>query len=228
MKKKTKIIATIGPSCYSLDVLKRMKKNGMNIARINTKHFTEKKIKEVYPLLNKIRDLEILFDISHLETLDWVNKYKYDYLAVSFAVSGKQIKHAKELVPKSVKVIAKIESRKGVENFEKILKESYGIMIGRGDLSKNISYEKVPIVQKHIIKKCNQRRKMSITATEMLLSLMKSKSPANAGVSDVANAVFDGSCALMLSEETAIGKYPAVAVKVMNNIIREIEREIRK
>ncbi len=228
MKKKTKIIATIGPSCYNVGVLKRMRKNGMNVARINTKYFTERKFKKIYLLLKKINGLEILFDISNLETLDWANKYEYDYLAVSFTVSDKQIKHVKELVPKNVKVIAKIESNKGVKNFEKILEESYGIMIGRGDLAKNISYEKVPIVQKRIIKKCNQRRKMSITATEMLLSLMKSKSPANAGVSDVANAVFDGSCALMLSEETAIGKYPAIAVKVMNNIIIEIEREIRR
>ena len=124
---------------------------------------------------------------------------------------------------KSVKIISKIENQKGIDNIDNIIRVSDGIMLGRGDLGKNISMEKVPIIQKLIMRKCFKKKKFDITATEMLLSMVKYKRPTNAEVSDVANAILDGSDAVMLSEETAIGKYPALTVKIMKKIITEIE-----
>jgi len=97
-------------------------------------------------------------------------------------------------------------------------------MVARGDLGKNIPFEKVPFVQKLIMKKCNKKGRLDITATEMLLSMLHSKSPSRADVSDIANAVLDGSDALMLSEETAIGDHPILCIKTMRKIIREAEK----
>lgn len=220
----TKIIATIGPASYNIETLRKMKSNGMDIARINTKHINKRKFKKIYPNIKKTK-LEIMIDIINLETFDWINKYRYDYIAVSFASSSTQIKKIRKLVnSKNVKIISKIENKKGLKNFDSILKESEGIMIARGDLSKNVSFEKIPVIQKQIIKKCRKKRKMAITATEMLLSLMRHKTPEKSEVADIANAVFDNSDALMLSEETAIGKYPALAVKTMDKIIKEAEK----
>ncbi len=225
---KTKIIATIGPASYKLSILKKMQKNGMDVARVNTKYMTERKFKEIYPRLKKLKKTKILFDIKNTEVIKWIDKYPYEYLAVSFASSVSQIKKIKEITKKDVKIIAKIESEKGVKNFKSILKASDGIMVARGDLAKNVPFEKIPLIQKEIIKECNKNKKISITATEMLLSLMNSKSPEKSEISDIANAVFDKSNMLMLSEETAIGKYPSLAVKVMSKIIKETEKGVYK
>ena len=101
-------------------------------------------------------------------------------------------------------------------------------MVARGDLGKHIAIEKLPIFQKIILKQCKKKRKMGITATEMLLSMTKSKVPERSEATDVANAVIDGSQAVMLSEETAIGKYPVLAVKTMKSIIAETEKYMAK
>ena len=225
---KTKVIATIGPASYDIRILKKMEKNGMTIARINTKHMTEKKFKEIYPRLKKLKKTEILFDIKCLSVFNWINQYFHKYLAVSFVSSANQIKKIRKLAKKGIKIISKIENKKGLRNFDSILNESDGIMIARGDLAKNVSFEKIPVIQKRIIKKCNKKRKLVITATEMLRSLMKSKSPEKSEISDIANAVFDGSNMLMLSEETAIGKYPSLSVGIMNKVIKEVEKEVKR
>jgi pyruvate kinase len=200
-----------------------MAKSGMDIARINTKYASKEECIAKIKMINRLGKCKILFDIKGLEMIDWLKTQKFDYLAVSFAESAKQIKEIRKILP-NVKIISKIETRKAIQNIDELIKASDGIMVARGDLGKNVDFHKVPIFQKIIIRKCNKKKKMVVTATEMLLSMTNSKMPERAEVSDVANAVLDGSDALMLSEETAIGKYPVLAVKTMNLIIKETER----
>lgn len=223
MKKRVEIIATIGPSSFSRKVLLGLVKFGMNIARINTKYGSIEEYKRTLKILKKTK-CKIMFDIKNLEILNWIKSQEYDYLAVSFAESREQIQKIRKIVGKKIKIISKIESERGLENLDELISESDGIMVARGDLGKSIRMERVPITQKIIIKKCNSKRKMVITATEMLLSMVSSKSPGRAEVSDVANAVLDGSDAVMLSEETTIGRYPILALKTMRNIIDETEK----
>lgn len=223
MKKSVQIIATIGPSSFSKRILLQLVKSGMDIARINTKYGSVKEYQRTLNHLKKTK-CKIMFDIKNLQILEWIKTQDYDYLAVSFAESKEQIKKIRKIVGNKIKIISKIESEKGLENLDDLISESDGIMVARGDLGKSIKMEKVPITQKIIIRKCNLKRRMVITATEMLLSMVNSKSPGKAEVSDIANAVLDGSDALMLSEETTIGKYPVLALKTMHTIINETEK----
>ena len=224
---KTKIIATVGPSSSRKSTLKKMYGAGMNIARINTKHASRKFCLEIKQLLKRT-DIKLLIDIKDLKFVEWLRDFEFDYLAISFAETGAQINKVKQILgKKNVRIISKIESKKGLRNVDEILKESDGLMIARGDLGKALSFEKVPVMQKLTIRKCKLKNKTAVTATEMLLSMLNSKKPSKADVSDIANAVFDGSNYLMLSEETAIGKYPVQAVATMNKIIRECEKTRR-
>ena len=215
-----KIIATIGPASMNFATLKKMVSAGMNIARINTKYGTENEYLHITKSLSKIDNSQILFDIKGTQMIPWLKTRPFDYLAVSFAESADQLRKIRKMfAPRKIKIIAKIETKKGIKNIDEIIDESNGLMIARGDLGKNTPLEKLPIVQKIITKKCNKKRKFTITATEMLLSMTKNKIPERSEVSDVANAVLDGSDAVMLSEETAIGKHPALVVKTMRKII---------
>jgi pyruvate kinase len=123
------------------------------------------------------------------------------------------------------KIIAKIENRQGIKNINEIIEVCDGIMIARGDMGVSIPIYEIPVVQKQIIKKCNQAKKFVITATQMLESMVENLRPTRAEVTDVANAVFDGSDYLMLSAETAVGKHPVEATKMMNQIIKFTEDE---
>ena len=123
-------------------------------------------------------------------------------------------------------VLAKIENQAGIDNIEEICSECSGIMIGRGDMGVEIAYEKLPAIQKHLITRCRMLGKCVITATEMLESMIQNPRPTRAEISDVANAVYDGSSAVMLSGETAAGKYPVEAVEAMAKISLETERNI--
>lgn len=153
-----------------------------------------------------------------------------DYIACSF-VSVRQdlmdIKaYLKEIGGESVDLIAKIENRSGVENIKDICRECEGIMIGRGDMGVEIPFEELPSIQKYLITTCRLLGKRVITATEMLESMIHNPRPTRAEISDVANAVYDGTSAIMLSGETAAGKYPVLTVKTMARIALQTEKDI--
>ncbi|HOX40923.1 MAG TPA: pyruvate kinase [bacterium] len=222
---KTKIIATIGPASEDEVTFKSLVGAGMDIVRLNTKYGSKEQFLHIVTLAEKY-GCEVLYDIKGKHLTEWLKDQVFDYLAVSFAENPEQIEQVRKFIDKkSVKIISKIESQRGVDNIEGIIGASDGIMVARGDLSENVPAETVPIYQKLIIRKCNQRHKMVITATEMLLSMTDSNKPEKAEISDIANAVLDGSDAVMLSEETAIGKYPALAVKTMSKIIVETQKK---
>ena len=154
---------------------------------------------------------------------------KPDYLALSFVTEAEDVAGVRELTTRQsaeVPIIAKIERGEAVKNLDGIIASADGIMVARGDLGVEIPLEKVPLVQKEIIAKCNQVGKPVITATEMLLSMVKSMRPTRAEASDVTNAIFDGTDATMLSEETSIGNNPLQAVVIMDRIAREAEKRL--
>jgi pyruvate kinase len=144
-----------------------------------------------------------------------------DYIALSFVGGASDIIKLKQLIKErggNQKVIAKIERRLAVENLEEILKETDAIMVARGDLGNEFPLEEIPFVQHHIIQECKKAGKMVIVATQMLLSMVDSPTPTRAEVSDVAYAILDGADGVMLSEESAKGKYPVEAVSMMERI----------
>ncbi len=145
-----------------------------------------------------------------------------DYIAASFVSSGEDVRMVKKLA-QGTPVIAKIESAIGYANLDDILDEAAGAMVARGDLGVELSFEAVPHAQQDILARANARSRVSITATEMLESMTNSPRPTRAEVTDVSNAVLDGSDAVMLSAETAVGKYPARAVAAMDRICLEAE-----
>jgi len=210
------IIATIGLASNNYQIIRRMKLAGMTIGRVNIKYSS---INEVINIKNKLdkAGIKLLVDILNLGQFKIVKDINFEYIALAFTETEKQINELRKMT--NAKIIAKIETKKGVRNIDKIIKVSDGLMVARGDLGKNVKLEELPVYQKKIIKNCNGKNKYVITATEMLLSMVNSKEPSKAEVSDIANAVIDGSNALMLSEETAIGKYPVEAVGIMRKII---------
>jgi pyruvate kinase len=154
-------------------------------------------------------------------------KSEVDFIALSFVRSGDDIKEAKEILRSQhadIPVIAKIERHEALGHIDEIMQEADGIMVARGDLGVEIPLEEVPLVQKQLIKKANTLGKPVITATQMLRSMVESPRPTRAEASDVANAILDGTDAVMLSEETAIGRYPVEAVRFMVMIAQATER----
>ncbi len=152
-----------------------------------------------------------------------------DFVAQSFVRSKADLINIREFLKKydfQPKIIAKIENRRGIDNIEEILEHSDGIMIARGDMGVSLPIYQVPVMQKTIIRKCNYKDKPAITATQMLETMTENLRPTRAEVSDVANAVLDGSNYLMLSGETAVGKHPAKVVEMMDNIIEFTERSL--
>jgi pyruvate kinase len=149
-----------------------------------------------------------------------------DFIAHSFVRNSEDVIAVQNILDKKkspIKIIAKIENSKGVENLKEILDHAYGVMIARGDLAVEIPAEKIPLIQKQMIKSCIKRRKPVIVATQMLHSMITSPRPTRAEVSDVANACLDRTDALMLSGETANGRYPEMAVRTMVKIAEEVE-----
>ncbi|GGC93636.1 pyruvate kinase [Thalassobacillus devorans] len=150
-----------------------------------------------------------------------------DFIAASFVRRASDVLEIRELLEKHdathIQIIPKIENQEGVDNIDEILAASDGLMVARGDLGVEIPAEDVPLVQKKLIRKCNQVGKPVITATQMLDSMERNPRPTRAEASDVANAIFDGTDAIMLSGETAAGNYPVEAVQTMNNIAKKTE-----
>ena len=161
--------------------------------------------------------------------IDFAIEYKLDYIANSFVRNKSDMKYLKKIVAEQhpkCQLVAKIEDREGIDNLASILDVCDGIMVARGDMGISIPLWTVPVVQKYIIKKCRSRQKFVITATQMLESMVENPVPTRAEVSDVANAIIDGSNFVMLSAETAVGKYPEKAVEMMGNIIKFTEKNI--
>jgi len=243
MKRRVKIVCTLGPASNSPKILEGLLKGGMDIARLNLAYGT---IEEHSRLISEIRSFSrkqnlptgILLDLPGLkrnsgdmravfgEHLKFANSQEVDFIALSFISSEKQVADVRSLLKEmkaNIPVIVKIEQAEALTISEALLKASNGIMVARGDLALEISIEKVPLAQKQLIKEANHRGKSVITATQMLESMVRSTSPTRAEATDIANAVLDGSDALMLSEETAIGSYPVEAVEMMSRIALEAE-----
>ncbi len=153
-----------------------------------------------------------------------------DYIAASFVRRKEDVDGLRKLLDENkgerIKIIAKIENNEGLDNFEEILKNADGIMVARGDMGVEVAYENLPGIQKKVIRRCREEGKIVITATQMLESMINSSVPTRAEITDVANAVFDGTSAIMLSGETAMGKYPIEAVKTMAKIAKRAEEDI--
>lgn len=338
MKKKTKIICTVGPSSSTPEQLKALIANGMNIARLNFSHGTHEEQLEKIKTIKKVREelgvpvallldtkgpeirtkllendekveLEagqtftltirdiignkeivsvtydqivedvkagnrILIDDGLIELLvkevtatdvicEVVNggslgnrkgvnipsvninlpgitekdrediifgiENGVDFIAASFVRNAQAVRDIRAILDEynaDIQIISKIESEEGIDNIDEIIKESDGIMVARGDLGVEVPVESIPKMQKAIIKKCNDAYKPVITATQMLDSMIRNPRPTRAEVTDVANAIYDGTDAIMLSGETAMGKYPVEAVRMMANIARETEENL--
>ena len=182
-------------------------RKGMNLPGMNlsTPSITEKDFEDLAFLLDK----------------------PIDYFALSFVRKADDISGLKEWLNKNGKstpVIAKIEKKEAIGSFDSILNVADGIMVARGDLGVELSPAKVPVIQKEIIKKCNETGKLVITATQMLESMIESPIPTRAEAADVANAVWDGTDVVMLSGETSVGKYPVETVKMMHEIVINAEQ----
>lgn len=160
--------------------------------------------------------------------LQFCIEQELDWVALSFVRTAAEVKQLKQIIYQqnsSMKVISKIEKPEAVDNFDAILEVTDGVMVARGDLGVEVPSEHVPLIQKMIIRKCNQLGKPVITATQMLESMIGNPRPTRAETSDVANAILDGTDAVMLSGETAAGLYPVAAVEVMDRIARDVEAD---
>ncbi len=199
------------------DVICRIIAGGV-ISNRKSMSFPGKVLKQQY--LSEQDKSDLLFGIAQ----------DVDYVACSFVSTAQDIRDVKEFLQangaKRINLIAKIENRSGIENIEEICAECEGIMIGRGDMGVEIPFEELPAIQKALITKCRMMGKRVITATEMLESMISNPRPTRAEISDVANAVFDGTSAIMLSGETAAGKYPVLTVETMSRIAEQAEKSI--
>ena len=335
--KKTKVIASIGPSSNSVDVMSEMINKGMDCARINLSHASREDILKTVSAVKKVEDkcgvpVAIMYDtkgpefrtmefedggvvlqkgdtirmskkcvlgnqnefsVNHPEAIDYIKvgdrvlldnalfefevtdkksdyvelkalgnveiqnhktinipgvdlnldflsdadikdidfalNHSCDYLALSFVNTKDDVIAVRKIVDKSgssAGIISKIENHVGVENIDGIIDESDGIMVARGDLGVDVTMGALPVIQKDIIRKCREKGKIVIVATEMLASMYENPRPSRAEVSDVANAVLDGTDCVMLSGETTVGKYPIRAVETMSNICKFLESNI--
>ena len=172
------------------------------------------------PYLNDVDKSDLLFGIEH----------NVEDIAASFVRCADDLKKLRKFLKdnggQDIKVISKIENGQGINNFDEILELSDGIMVARGDMGVEINFEKIPAIQKMMIEKCNREGKIVVTATQMLESMTENPRPTRAEVSDVANAIYDGTTVIMLSGESAAGRHPVEAVRTMANIAVNAENTI--
>ena len=191
---------------------------GGELSNRKSMSFPNKVLKQIY--LSEYDKSDILFGIEN----------GVDFIACSFVSTRQDLIDVNNFISEhgghGIDVIAKIENRSGVDNITEICKECAGIMIGRGDMGVEIPFEELPAIQKHLITTCRLLGKRVITATEMLESMINNPRPTRAEISDVANAVYDGTSAIMLSGETAAGKYPVLTVSTMARIAEQTEKNI--
>ncbi|MDC0226583.1 pyruvate kinase [Alphaproteobacteria bacterium] len=172
----------------------------------------------------------VILPISSLTSKDKADLNKalemgVDWVALSFVQKAEDIKNLRKIVGNKTSIMAKIEKPSAVKNMDSIIEESDGIMIARGDLGVELPPEKVPVIQKNLINRCRYFGKPVVVATQMLESMISNYSPTRAEASDVANAIYDGTDAVMLSAESAMGKYPIESVTLMNRIIESVEND---
>ena len=172
------------------------------------------------PYLNDVDKSDLLFGIEH----------NVEYIAASFVRCADDLKKLRRFLKdnggQDIKIISKIENGQGINNFDEILELIDGIMVARGDMGVEINFEKIPAIQKMMIEKCNREGKIVVTATQMLESMTENPRPTRAEVSDVANAIYDGTTVIMLSGESAAGRHPVEAVRTMANIAVNAENTI--
>jgi len=171
-------------------------------------------------------DIPVIDDREIKDIVEWAVPSKADYIAVSFVQSADDVKECRKYCGKDIQIISKIENVEGLKNFDEILEESDGIMVARGDLGMEIPMEKVFMAQKMMIAKAKAKGKYVITATEMLASMEEKPFPTRAEAVDVANAVLDGTDAVMLSSESAMGDFPVETVQTMAAICKEAEASL--
>lgn len=223
----SKIIATISPATESFE--------GIDIGRINGSFGSKEEISGLAKRIRGDFKASVLLDLPRKRTKKRTNTLNDDeliaiakangirYLGLSYVNSGEEVAEIRtKTAGCAIQLISKIETRGAIEKLDEIISASDGIMIDRGDLGEAVGIEKLPALQKRIIKKCNIYGKMVIVATEMLSSMIHNTEPTKAEVSDIANAVSDGADYVMLSEETAIGKHPSRVIKVMRKIIDQV------
>ena len=243
MIRNSKIIATLGDATDK--VLRKIVEGAADAVLIDSYYGNNEqnveRIKKVKALREEAgRDLAIIYDVDHIyaknkyklirideENVDFACANDVDFVACPFVGNLEEITKVKELVKsygKNIGIIVKIDCKDGYDNLEGILAIADAVMINRDELGIDISYEDLPGIQKEIVRRANEAAKVVILTTQMLYSMVYNPRPTRAEVSDVANAIFDGVDAVMLTEETAIGDYPCEALETVDRIIRTVEK----
>ena len=243
MIRNSKIIATIGDATDK--ILRKIVEGAADAVLIDSYYGSSEqnveRIEKVKALREEAgRDLAIIYDVDHIyaknkyklirideENVDFACANDVDFVACPFVGNLEEITKVKELVKshgKNIGIIVKIDCKDGYDNLDDILEIADAIMINRDELGVDISYEDLPGIQKEIVRRANEAAKVVILTTQMLYSMVYNPRPTRAEVSDVANAIFDGVDAVMLTEETAIGDYPCEALETVDRIIRTVER----
>ena len=243
MIRNSKIIATIGDATDK--VLRKIVEGAADAVLIDSYYGNNEqnieRIEKVKSLREEVgRDLAIIYDVDHIyaknkyklikideENVDFACANDVDFVACPFVGNLEEITKVKEIIKshgKNIGIIVKIDCKDGYDNLDGILEIADAIMINRDELGVDISYEDLPGIQKEIVRRANEAAKVVILTTQMLYSMVYNPRPTRAEVSDVANAIFDGVDAIMLTEETAIGDYPCEALETVDRIIRTVEK----